>query len=328
MSLGSKYWRYFRNAYKQMQLLGCGSKQYSNYQKFDLSGVYPPITTPFHENEDIAYDQLQKNVKKWNAVPFRGLVIQGSNGEFASLSEDERVEVVKFVKQHIGDNLLLIAGSGCEGTRSTICMTERMAKAGADVAMVVTPCYYKGSMTETALINHYTKVADLSPIPLILYSVPGNTSLDLPANVIIELAKHPNIIGLKDSAGDVAKLGYIVYKTKQSEFQVLAGSAGFFLPALSVGCVGGVFALANLLGESLCHLYKLYLDGKLEEAKFLQHRLIAPNTAITKKYSIAGLKSAMEWFGYYGGPTRLPISPLSQTAIDEILKTFKENNFL
>ncbi|XP_023215789.1 4-hydroxy-2-oxoglutarate aldolase, mitochondrial-like [Centruroides sculpturatus] len=297
-------------------------------QKINISGVYPPIITPFDENEEIAYNHLENNIEKWNKVPFRGLVIQGSNGEFASLSEDERVDVVKFVKQHISKDKLLIAGSGCEGTRTTVKMTERMAAVGADIAMVVTPCYYKGSMNEKALIKHYITVADKSPIPIILYSVPPNTSLDLSASVIIKLSSHPNIIGLKDSGGDVSKLGYIVHKTKEHNFQVLAGSAGFFLPALTIGCVGGIFALANPLGEPLCNLHKLFLEGKLQEAQSLQLRLISPNIYVTKKYGVAGLKAAMEWFGYYGGSTRLPILPISKEEEEEILKEFKENKFL
>lgn len=303
-------------------------KTYCTKKKLDISGVYPPIITNFEDNEDVAYHYLESNIKKWNEIPFKGLVSQGSNGEFASLSEYERVDVVKFLKKHISNDKLLIAGSGCEGTRTTIKMTERMAMAGADIAMVVTPSYYKGSLNENALMNHYVKVADASPIPILLYSVPSNTSVDLPANVIIKLSSHPNIIGLKESGGDVTKLGYIVHKTKEHSFQVLAGSSGFFLPALSVGCVGGIFALANLLGEPLCHLYELFLKGKLQEAQNLQHRLISPNTAVTKKYGVAGLKVAMEWFGYYGGPTRMPITPLSKEAVDEILKEFKDNKFL
>ncbi|XP_063431540.1 4-hydroxy-2-oxoglutarate aldolase, mitochondrial-like [Mytilus trossulus] len=294
----------------------------------DISGVYPPIATPFNADESIAYDKLERNLQQWNTIPFKGYVVQGSNGEYAYLTPEERVEMMKKVVQWVGDKKLIIAGSGCESTRDTVSMTQKMADVGAKAALVVTPCYYKGGMNNTALINHYTKVADTSPIPVILYSVPGNTAIDLAPEVIIKLSEHKNIIGLKDSGGDIGKLGSLVYATQKNDFQILAGSASFLFPAYAVGCVGGVLGLANVLGKSCCDLEQLYKDGKMEEAKQLQHRLIAPNMAVTKRFGVPGLKVAMEWFGYYGGPTRSPLQPIGQSDIDILRNVFKSNGFL
>ncbi|XP_028340278.1 4-hydroxy-2-oxoglutarate aldolase, mitochondrial isoform X16 [Physeter macrocephalus] len=221
-----------------------------------------------------------QNVITWEGVAsLAGFVVQGSNGEFPFLTSSERLEVVSRVRQALPRDKLLLAGSGCESTQATVEMTVSMAQVGADAAMVVTPCYYHGRMNSAALIHHYTKVADLSPIPVVLYSVPANTGLDLPVDAVVTLSKHPNIVGIKDSGGDVTRIGLIVHKTRRQDFQVLAGSAGFLLASYAVGAVGGVCALANVLGAQVCQLERLCLTGQWEDAQKLQHRLIEPNTA-------------------------------------------------
>ena len=191
----------------------------------DLSGVYPPIVTPFNKDESIAWDRLRENLAKWTQHPLKGFLVHGSNGEFCYLDKEERVEMIKVVKEAVGSSKLVLAGSGCESTRETIAMTQAMAEAGADVAVVITPCYYKvntpalvpaasplpqAKMTGPALEQHFTAVADASPIPVVLYSVPANTTLDLGVASVVRLASHPNIVGMKESGGDVAKIGEMV----------------------------------------------------------------------------------------------------------------------
>ncbi|KAH3789673.1 hypothetical protein DPMN_167859 [Dreissena polymorpha] len=183
-------------------------------------------------------------------------------------------------------------------------------------------------MSNEALYQHFTKVADASPVPVIIYSVPGNTGIDMAPEVIIRLSSHPNIAGVKDSGGDISKIGYIVHKTAGNDFQVLAGSASFLLPAYVVGAVGGVMALANLLGGPCCELERLYKEGRMEQAMRLQHRLIGPNTAVTKKFGVPGLKAAMEMLGLYGGPVRSPILPMSQSNRDILAGILKEEGFV
>ncbi|NWH40369.1 HOGA1 protein, partial [Chloropsis hardwickii] len=257
-----------------------------------------------------------------------GLVALGSNGEYPYLAPRERVEVVSCVRRALPRDRLLLAGSGCESTQATIELTVSVAEAGADVALVVTPCYYRGAMTTAALVHHYTEVADASPIPVVLYSVPANTGLDLPMEAVITLAQHPNIVGIKDSGGDITRMGLMVHKTRQEDFQVLAGSAGFLLASYAVGASGGVCALANVLGDALCQLDQLCRKGQWQEARDLQHRLIEPNTAVTRRFGIPGLKKAMEWFGYYGGPCRAPLAPLSPAQVEELRSTFSANGWL
>ncbi|KAG9346146.1 hypothetical protein JZ751_007964 [Albula glossodonta] len=297
-------------------------------QKMDIRGIYPPIATPFTEKEEVDYQKLNDNLQKYAKIPFRGLVVQGSNGEYPYLMAEERVEVVRRVREALPQNMLVMAGSGCESTIATIQMSEQMAAAGADAVLVVTPCFYRGRMDSKALIHHYTKVADSSPVPVVLYSVPANTGLDLPVDAVVSLAQHPNIVGLKDSGGDITRIALIIHKTSSEDFQVLAGSAGFLLPAYSVGAVGGVCALANVLGREVCQLEELYLAGQWEQAKVLQYRLIEPNTAVTRKFGVPALKQAMEWFGYHGGVCRAPLRPLSEADARALRQDFSSNGWL
>ncbi|KAJ7399217.1 4-hydroxy-2-oxoglutarate aldolase, mitochondrial [Pitangus sulphuratus] len=294
----------------------------------DLRGIFPPLATPFSPTGEVDYAQLEGNLSRYASIPFRGLVVLGSNGEYPYLAPRERLEVVSCVRRALPRDQLLLAGSGCESTQATIELTVNMAEAGADVALVVTPCYYRGAMTSAALVHHYTEVGDASPIPVVLYSVPANTGLDLPMEAVVTLAQHPNIIGIKDSGGDITRLGLMVHKTRQEDFQVLAGSAGFLLASYAVGASGGVCALANVLGGPLCQLDRLCRKGQWQEARDLQHRLIEPNTAVTRRFGVPGLKKAMEWFGYYGGPCRAPLAPLSPAQVEELRNTFSTNGWL
>ncbi|XP_023707875.1 4-hydroxy-2-oxoglutarate aldolase, mitochondrial-like isoform X1 [Cryptotermes secundus] len=293
----------------------------------DLSGVFPPIPTPFNEDESIAYDKLARNIQHWEKIPFQGYVVQGSNGEYPLMTSQERVEMVSRVRQLIAPDRLLIAGSSCESTRNTVELSNKMAAAGANAVMVVNPSYYKNSMTAEALIRHYKTVADLSSIPVIVYNMPANTGIDLTADIITQLAEHPNIIGLKDSGGDIAKISRVVSLTRHYKFQVLAGSTGFLLPALLVGCVGGINALANILGDEVCDIYKFFTKDKLQEAVELHLRLVTPNAMVTRELGVPAMKEAMNMMGLYGGPCRQPLQPLTDSERRRVRDAFIKNGF-
>lgn len=297
-------------------------------KKVDIAGIYPPVTTPFTANAEVDYGKLEENQHKLGTFPFRGFVVQGSTGEFPFLTSSERLEVVSRVRQVMPKDKLLLAGSGCESTQATVEMTVSMAQAGADAVLVVTPCYYRGRMDSAAFIHHYTKVADLSPIPVVLYNVPANTGLDLPVDAVVTLSQHPNIVGMKESGGDVTKIALIVHKTRHQDFQVLAGSAGFLMASYAVGAVGGVCTLANVLGAQVCQLERLCLTGQWEAARKLQLRLLEPNAAVTRRFGIPGLKKAMDWFGYYGGLCRAPLQGLSPADEEALRVDFSSNGWL
>ncbi|XP_075773880.1 LOW QUALITY PROTEIN: 4-hydroxy-2-oxoglutarate aldolase, mitochondrial [Pelodiscus sinensis] len=296
--------------------------------RLDLRGIFPPLPTPFTAQAEVAHGRLEENLRRYPCAPLAGFVVQGSSGECPYLTPQERLAVVSRVRQALPRDKLLLAGSGCESTQATIALTGSMAEAGADAALVVTPCYYRGAMTAPALIHHYSQVADASPIPVVLYSVPANTGLELPPEAVLTLAQHPNIVGLKDSGGDITRLGLIVHKTRAEQFQVLVGSAGFLLAGYAVGACGGICALANVLAAPLCQLERLCQEGRWQEARDLQLRLIEPNAAVTRKFGIPGLKQAMEWFGFHGGPCRAPLRPLSEAQVQELRRDFSANGWL
>lgn len=296
-------------------------------KRIDLKGVFPPIPTPFDDSEDLVLDMLGENLERWSQWPLSGYVVGGSNGEFVSLTRDERLSVLQFVRQRVGPERLVIAGSGLHATRETIEQTRAMADIGADAALVVTPGYYKNRMESTALIAHYSRIADHSPIPVILYNVPANTGIDMSADTILPLSQHENIIGLKDSSGDTAKLADVL-RESPADFQVLAGSASFLLGALSVGAVGTISALANLAGGVLAALIDSFEAGDMESARGLQQRLVRPNAAVTSRYGVAGLKYALGLKGFYGGPPRSPLQSVSAEQRIEIEAILKEADLL
>jgi 4-hydroxy-2-oxoglutarate aldolase len=277
----------------------------------DLSGVFPPIPTPFDAEGNVAYDALVGNLERWNETDLAGYVVIGSNGEAVYLTEQEKDAIWRTARSVIPQDKLLIAGTGCESTRETISLTCQAAQAGADAVLVITPHYYGGKMTSGALLAHYQAVADASPIPVMLYNVPKFTHLDMDAPTIAQAARHPNIVGIKDSGGNIAKIAEVV-RLAGTGFQVLAGSASFLFAALALGAVGGVVALSNVAPEQAIGIYRLYKAGRWDEAAELQRRMLPVNAAVTARFGIAGLKAALDILGYYGGPVRSPLRDLQK----------------
>ena len=282
----------------------------------DLAGIFPPVVTPF-KKEEVAYDYLVENINKWNNSGLKGFVVLGSNGENVFLSEAEKIEVVKTVIKSRAKDKIIIVGSGCESARETIYLTNRLAASGAQAALIVTPFYYGGKMNDEALIKYYTVVADNAEIPVLLYNVPKFTGVNINPGVLSVLSKHPNIIGIKDSSGDVNQLGQY-FNEVDDNFNILVGTAGSLLGALTLGCKGGILALANIVPEKCVEIQQLIQAGKLSEAKALQLRMIPVNHATTTTYGISGLKYAMDLLGYRGGETRLPLLPLKQEEKEKI----------
>ena len=276
-----------------------------------LSGVFPPISTPFDGEGRVHHEALADNLERWNEYDLAGYVVVGSNGEAVYLSEEEKVLVWKAARAAIPPGKLMIAGTGCESTAQTITLTRQAADAGADAALVLTPHYFSGQMTRESLLHHYGSVADASPIPVMVYNVPKFTNVDLDAATIAQASQHPNIVGVKDSSGNIAKLADEV-RLAVPGFQVLAGTGGFFFAGLSLGAVGGVLALANVAPQESIDIYELYKTGAWEKAADLQRCLLPVNAAVTGRFGVPGLKAALDMLGYYGGPVRLPLMDLGE----------------
>lgn len=278
-----------------------------------LEGIYPPIPTPFDADGRVATDALTENLRTWNQYGLRGYVVLGSNGEQVLLNERERPQVLETARVAIPSDKLMIVGTGCQSTVATVELTQQAARIGADAALVLSPYYYKGRMTPEVLLRHFHTVADSSPIPVILYNMPACTGIDLNAETVATIAEHENIIGIKDSGGNVVKMGDM-RRLAGRDFQVLAGSASFLLPALSVGAVGGVLALANIAPAQCLAIHEHFLNDKLDQARDLQVRMIPVNTAVTRRWGVPALKAALDMLDMYGGPPRAPLLSLSEDA--------------
>ncbi|MFB3853438.1 MAG: dihydrodipicolinate synthase family protein [Vicinamibacterales bacterium] len=271
----------------------------------DLKGIYPPITTPF-KDEEVDFAGLESNVSRYMATGVAGVVVLGSNGEAPHLSESEARAVVEAVRARVPKGRWLIAGAGHYSTRETIAAARDAAKAGADLVLVKTPGYFKAMMTQEAFIRHFTAVADASPVPVILYDCPMFTGVSLQAATVARLAEHPNIAGIKESAPDIALVADFVTLTPAS-FQVVVGSAPTLFASLAVGAVGGIVALACVLPDLCVRLHTLVGQQRWVEALDLQRRLTPLARSITSAYGVGGLKAALDMAGYVGGLPRMPL---------------------
>jgi len=281
-----------------------------------LSGVLPPICTPF-ENGALALDKLKKNFDRWNGTGLSGFLVLGSNGEAVYLTEKERLAMVEVSRESIPSSKIMMVGTGMESTQETIEFTNQVAKMGGDCALVVTPCYFKGSMKPQVLYDHFISVADSSKIEVLLYNVPQFTGVNLEPAWVAKLSEHPNIIGIKDSSGNIGQLSEIIHLS-QNGFAVFTGSAPVLFPALCVGAVGGILAVANAIPEICVRIYNLFKEGKVDEARALQNRMTPLAKAVTTQHGIGGLKIAMDIAGYFGGNPRPPLKKPGKDVEEEL----------
>ena len=347
-----------------------------------LHGIFPPITTPFYPDGNVYFKKLESNVERYSRTPCAGIVVLGSTGEAILLSDQERRDVLKSAREAAAPHKVLIAGTGIESAIETLRLTEYAAELGYDVAMVRTPHYYKKQMQPANILAFYRTVADRSPLPVIIYNFPQATGYDIPAELVIELAEHPNLIGIKESSGDVEKVRKMVegtrhirrsatvtetfeavtprmlaaatagssggggelvqvgalagtssgklssaavtiigkMKTRQKEtgFQVLVGAANKLHPSLDAGTVGAILAFACLAPTSCYEIYAAWKEGDAELARLKQERIARAAQRIVGGLGIPGVKYGMDFNGYFGGPARLPLLPLTGEVKDEI----------
>ena len=288
-----------------------------------FNGIYTPIITPFCADESIDFGKLEHNLAKWGETDLDGIVVLGSNGEFVYLSEEEKFSVVEFAIKHFNKNKKVIVGVSNEATLHTIEAAKRAAGLGADAVLILPPHYYKGAMKDEILFKYFSDVADKSPVPVMLYNMPGNTGINLTSALIARLSKHPNIAGIKDTGGNIVQIAETVRDTAD-DFSVFAGNTGYLMPALAVGARGATLALANILPQECCQLVSLVKENCIAEARELQLKLLRINTLVTGKYGVAGLKAAADMLGYEGGLPRRPLLPASDQAKAEIEQELKK----
>lgn len=300
-------------------------KQDKSFFREKLSGIFAPITTPFDEKGNLLLDQLASNIGKLNSSGLRGYLVLGTNGEFKSLSEEEQKNVVATAVKASSRDKVVMVGTGRESTHHSILATKEAAALGIPFVSLIAPFFFPKKMTDQALLNHFRAIADVSPVPVLLYNNPEVAVLTYSTSLISEAAKHPNIIGMKDSSkGNFAS--YLM--AAGPDFHLLAGSASFFLEALVMGGIGGVLSIANFAPEACCRVYDLWKAGKLEEARTEQYRLMALNQKVSGKFGVAGVKAAMDIFGFYGGPPRGPLTPVSTDEKRKLSEELKAAGFL
>jgi 4-hydroxy-2-oxoglutarate aldolase len=347
-----------------------------------LHGILPPITTPFYPDGNVYYKKLESNVDRYSRTPVSGIVVLGSTGEAVMLSDQERRDVLKAAREAAAPGKVLVAGTGIESAIETLRLTEYAAGLGYDVAMVRTPHYYKKQMQPENILAFYRTVADRSPLPVIIYNFPQAMGYDIPVELVIELAEHPNVIGIKESSGDVEKVRRMVegtrhiqrsatvtetfeavtprmlaaagtgpnneggelipvgalagggsakpsssavtvigkMKTRQKEvgFQVLVGAAQKLHASLDAGAVGAILAFACPAPTACYEIYAAWKEGDAGLARLKQERIAKAAQYVIGELGIPGVKHGMDFNGYYGGPSRLPLLPLTASLKAEI----------
>ncbi|HJT87491.1 MAG TPA: dihydrodipicolinate synthase family protein [Bryobacteraceae bacterium] len=289
-----------------------------------LQGIFPPITTPFDHNGNIYWAKLQHNVEKWNRTSLAGYVVMGSTGESVMLTADEKQQIWEAVAKHTASDKLLIAGTGMESVRETVCLTNRAAELGYKAAMVRTPHYYKNLVNRAdAQALYYRAVADQSRLPLIIYNWPQATGVDIPVEAVVAISEHPNVIAIKESSGNLEKVMQMIREVKNG-FQVLVGSAPTLWPSFMVGACGAILAYANAAPYSVIAIWEAYRTREEAAGLDWQNRIGRASALVTTKYGVPGLKYAMDLNGYYGGPPRLPLCVPAAEAKKEIEEAFAD----
>jgi 4-hydroxy-2-oxoglutarate aldolase len=289
-----------------------------------LRGVFAPVVTPFEPRTgEVDRAGFERNLRAHVGAGLHGVVVAGSTGEAPLLDEGERAALVAAARAILPPDRLVVAGAGAESTRTAVRLAARAADEGADAVIVVAPHYYGDAMTPAALSAHYRRIADKSPIPVVLYNIPKYMHFALPPAVVAELAMHENVIGIKDSAGDLELLA--AYLAVQSDdFRVLTGSGGSFSQALERGAPGGILAVATFAPGLALEAYDASMQGDRRAAASAQARLGPLATHIVGSLGVPGIKAALDCVGLAGGVPRPPLLPLGgadRDRVRELLRT-------
>jgi 4-hydroxy-2-oxoglutarate aldolase len=277
-----------------------------------LSGVFAPVVTTFYpQSGELDVASFAANIRAHLAAGMHGIVVTGSTGEAALLDTSERSALIDVAREMVPREKTLIIGTGAESTRTCLQLTRDAASRGADAVLVVAPHYYGAAMTPAALADHYHRVADESPVPVVLYNIPKYMHFSLPPALVSELSLHENVIGIKDSSGDRALLAS--YLEPQSDtFTTLTGNAGIFRHALKSGARGGILAAALFAAGLSLEIYDATMDNDDATADTAQARLSPLGATIVGEMGVAGVKAAMDHVGLHGGPVRSPLLPLDE----------------
>ena len=277
---------------------------------------------------DVDVIAFRANLRHWFENPIRGILVAGSTGESVLLDEQERVTLLEAARDVVPEDALIIAGTGAESTRHTIRMTQQAADAGAEAVLVSPPAFFKGAMSPEVLARHYRAVADASPVPVLIYQMPLRLStLEFPTRLIAELAKHPNIVGIKDSRGQLGLLAELV-EACGDDFQVLGGSGALLYGALEIGAVGGIVAAGLMAPAEAAEISVAFREGRSADAGRRQEQIAPVHNEIVGGMGAPGIKVALDMLGLRGGDPRPPLAPLAEARAEEVRKILDDAGLL
>jgi 4-hydroxy-2-oxoglutarate aldolase len=288
-----------------------------------LEGVLGPVATPFDAAEELDVAAFEANLSRYMEVGLHGVVVAGSTGEAPLLSDRERLLLLEAARRVVPSDRWLIAGAGAESTRAAVERSRAAAAAGADAVMVVAPHYYGNAMTREALYAHFSRLADCSPVPVLLYNIPKYVHFRLEPELVTQLASHPNVVGMKDSAGDLACLAKYL-EVQGEDFSVFTGHGGTFAAALDLGVRGGILAVALFAWEAALQVWRAHREGRMSEAQDAQRRLAPLAAEIVAAMGVAGVKSAMSLVGLDGGAVRSPLQQLEASQVERVAALLRE----
>lgn len=289
----------------------------------NLKGIMVPVVTSFNRRGDLDEAGFRSNVRRYVKDGFNGILVAGSTGEGPYLTEHERLRLVELARPLIPAPQLLLVGTGVESTSGTIHLSKEAVKRGADAVLVLTPGYFKNQMNSAALTAHYSAVGDAVSRPVLIYSIPQFTGIHIDPATIGRLSRHGNVVGLKESSGNMEFLRE-VFKKSKAGFHVLAGSALIMLDAFQAGAAGAVLGPANYIPDICLQIYALYLDGQIEAARELQHRIVPLVQEVNVRGGIPGVKCALDLCGYKGGNPRSPLLPLRPAEERKVAAALRE----
>jgi 4-hydroxy-2-oxoglutarate aldolase len=290
-----------------------------------LKGVICPVVTPFNRRGEVDFGFFKENLTRIAGIGLSGILVAGSTGEAPYLAEDERLRLVDIARETVKAPEILMVGTGLESTAATLKLSREAVARGADALLVLTPNYYKPSMGAAALVAHYRAVGAGVTRPVLIYSIPQFTGLEVDPDTIVQLSRVHNIVGLKESSGKLEFVRAVLQKVRRG-FRVMVGAPSIFYDALCDGAVGAVLGVANYAPSLCVGLYQAFLHKDLTEARDLQQRLVTLGRNINVPYGVAGIKAALDMCGFHGGTPRLPLLPASVQAKKQIATTLREAN--
>jgi 4-hydroxy-tetrahydrodipicolinate synthase len=286
-------------------------------EHMEIKGIITAMVTPFDANQNINAAATKQLVEKLISKGVSGIFILGTNGEFHVLSDDEKIEFAKIVIGAVAKRVPVYVGTGGNSTKQAIELSQQMEKAGADALSVITPFLVPISQSE--LVEHYKKIAASVKLPILLYNIPKNTGINIDQKSVEELAKVKNIIGIKDSSGDINNIKGYIKAGEGQDFHVLSGSDSLILKALKIGAVGAIAATSNLLTGIDVAIYKNFVAGNLEAAQKSQDAIETLRAVLKLGTVPSVIKRSVTLSGIDVGPARCPVS-VTTSEVDEKIK--------